>query len=397
LGGVLRMSTRTRGGSGEDGLRVGLDGTALGSGRGGDETLCRGTLRALESTSRPGDRVYVHAHRDETVGPAAQRWTVPSLPGAARYTASLPADLWRHRRDIDLYHGQLHAPVWCPVPTVLTVTDLSFVHHPDLFPRPTRMRLNLAIEYQVRRVAMVIALSEYGRRDLIDRYNLDPSSVAVVPCVVETPSPLTDAERSAADAELAQRGVHGPMVLHLGTLHPRKNIVRLIDAWRQLRATTPACSDHQLVLAGGRWWGAGAEESAIERCPPGSVVALGPVDDIMRRHLLHRSVALAYPSLFEGFGLPPVEAMACGTPVLATNHGAVPEVCGDAALFIDPLDTATIAGGLRDLLLDATLRATLIEAGRRRVDRYSPQTVGYALRRAYRAALGRAIPAEVGK
>ena len=387
MGGVLRM-TEAESRDADDGvLRLGFDGTALGSGRGGDETHCRGSLRGSAQPRVRGDQVYVHAYRDQEIGLPARRWTVPALPGAARYVASLPGDLWRHRNEIDLYHAHLHAPVWSPVPVALTVTDLSFVHHPELFPRATRVRLQIAIGQQVRRVALVVASTDGGRHDLIQHYDLEPSRVAVVPCAVEPPLPLSGEEQRTADAELARLGVHGPMVIHIGTLHPRKNVVRLIEAWQLLQSTTPECREHQLVLAGGRWWGAGAEEAAIRRARPGSVVALGPVDDTMRRHLLHRAAALAYPSLFEGFGLPPVEAMACGTPVLGTTRGAVPEVCGDAALLVDPLDIEAIADGLRRVLLDDSLRDTLTRAGRGQVEQYSLERVGHALRRAYRSVL----------
>jgi glycosyltransferase involved in cell wall biosynthesis len=164
-------------------------------------------------------------------------------------------------------------------------------------------------------------------------------------------------------------GIQGDYLLYLGTLQPRKNLVRLVEAFARLESST---SYVRLVLAGKKGWLYDELFARVESLDLGErVVYPGYIADEDKAALLSGAMALVYPSLYEGFGLPLLEAMACDTPVLTSSASSLPEVAGDAALFIDPLDTETITAGLFRLINDVELRRSLIMKGRAQVRRFS--------------------------
>jgi glycosyltransferase involved in cell wall biosynthesis len=381
-------------------VRALLDATALGTGRGGDETLLRSVLGGLATACSDSDRHTVlidpvlcggpylasaGIHAGVTDGLRVE--LMARMPGALHFGADLPRYLARRRSDFDVVLTLTHAPVWCPIPSVVTVTDLSFLRVPDLYPYRTRWRLASLIGYHVRHAAVVLTLSEFCRQDLLEHYGLEPKRVHVVPLWADRPEPLPAHRREQAEAELVRLGVSPPFLLYLGNLHPRKNVSRTIAAFAEAKRSDPALGDHRFVVAGGRWWGSG-EATAAAAAPEGSVVFLGRVDDDVRRVLLGQADALIYPSLFEGFGLPPLEAMAVGTPVLAGDAAAVPEVTGGAALLVDPRSQRAIMDGIRRIVADEQLRAELVQRGTERVSHYNPERTGNAARAALQAASG---------
>jgi glycosyltransferase involved in cell wall biosynthesis len=242
----------------------------------------------------------------------------------------------------------------------------------------------------VHRVATVVTISEFCRQDLIDSYGLSPSNVHVVPLAVEPYEPLSQDRVARAAFVLAEYGIKRPFILYLGNLHPRKNVARTIRSFIEARRVDRRLRDHQLVIAGGRWWGTG-EEQAAAAAPPNSVIFLGRVDDDTRRLLLDRADALAYISRFEGFGLPPLEAMAASTPVLAGDAAAIPEVTGGAALLVDPDDDEAVTAGLRRILTDEDLRAELVARGRQRAAHYDVESTGAAAKAALEAVINRGV------
>jgi glycosyltransferase involved in cell wall biosynthesis len=256
------------------------------------------------------------------------------------------------------------------------------VHHPEHYPRGARLRLTMLAPRQARRARAVITLSEFCRRNMIEHYDLDEARVHVVPCEVERPRALSDEERSRAQLWLKREGVDRPFVLYLGNRHPRKNLTRLIRAFARA-----GLDGLQLVLAGAPWWNGSGEEEVARAAPEGSVVLVGRVDDVQRAFLLESAHALAYPSLFEGFGLPPLEAMAAGTPVVASNAAAIPEVCGTAAVLVDPTSVDAIAEGLVHVSTDDDERHRLREAGRARAALFDVERTGRAARAAFAFAL----------
>ena len=356
-----------------------IDATALGSGRGGDETMLRDVIRGLGIVGRDDDRFTVLVD-DETElsgldAPPLHIEKMARRPGAVHFGIQLPWSLARRRAEVEV---------------ALMVLDLSFLHLPEVYPRRTRLRLTSLVGHQVHRAACVLTVSEFCRQDLIDSYGLEPGRVHMVPLASESQPPLSPDRRARATASLTEHKIDGPFILYLGNLHPRKNVARTIRAFTEARRIDRALRDHQLVIAGARWWGSG-EEQAAAAAPPTSVVFMGRVDDDTRRVLLEEADALVYVSRFEGFGLPPLEAMAASTPVLAANAAALPEVTGGAAMLVDPDDDRAITVGIRRILTDQALRADLVTRGRVRASHYDLETTGAATRAALGAALDQGV------
>jgi glycosyltransferase involved in cell wall biosynthesis len=259
-------------------------------------------------------------------------------------------------------------PLVCPLPAAVTVHDLGYLHYPEAHRPLDRWYLDWTTRRHARLAARVIADSQATRADLIRYYGADPGRIAVVyPGRDEALGRVNDP--AAIAAVKARYGVSGAYLLYLGTLQPRKNLVRLVEAFARL--PSPA-SGYQLVLAGKRGW---LYDDLFARV--GSlglsdrVLFPGYVADEDKAALISGATALVYPSLYEGFGLPVLEAMACGTPVLTSNVSSLPEVAGDAALLIDPLEVDAIAAGMAHLTADADLRRSLVAKGYAQVRKFS--------------------------
>jgi glycosyltransferase involved in cell wall biosynthesis len=295
----------------------------------------------------------------------AERWT-PIPSGWFERSSEwfdLPRVEWFVRCDV------FFAPNFVPPPTrsralVVTVHDLAFRLFPQTAPQSTRWWLR-RIDRSLERASRVIVPSHATKKDLLELYPVPPDRVVVIPHGVDgevfrAPTP------EAVQAAMERFSVDGPYVLSLGGLEPRKNLPNLVRAFDAL----PDDIRPGLVIAGaGVEWnpeGRRLLESALSAVPRrvrDRIVLTGYVSGPDKVALLGGAEALAYPSLYEGFGLPVLEAMACGTPVLTANVSALPEVAGDAALLVDPGDHESIADGLERLLRDTDLREQLKGAG----------------------------------
>ena len=276
--------------------------------------------------------------------------------------AMLPATLRRLRpRFCHFTNGM--APVGCPCPYVLTLYDMSLFLHARTQPLKSRLLIRGLVPLVARRAAAVVTPTESERADIIRVLGLPPDRVQVVSGGVEPAFRLIDTP-DGVDRVRRRYRLDRPFILSVGTLEPRKNLGRLTRAFGQLRAQGRR---EELVLAGRGGWGRDeARQVADELGIAANVRALGyvPQSDLPALYALARAVA--FPSLYEGFGFPMVEAMACGTPVLTSNRSAMAEVGRDAALLIDPTDVRSIADGLGALLDDEPLRDRLRAAGLRR-------------------------------
>jgi glycosyltransferase involved in cell wall biosynthesis len=276
----------------------------------------------------------------------------------------LPRLEWFVRSDV------VFGPNFVPPPTradrvVVTVHDLGFRLLPDTAPHAVPWWLR-GLERTLGVAASVIVPSNATRRDVEELYGVEPGRVEVIPLGVDTDLFHPPREEDVRSVRRSF-GIEGPYVVFLG-LERRKNLSTLLEAFREL----PDAIRPTLVLVGGVPWDpAGLDPVAnVLASTPAEIrrriVLTGYVSDATKISLLGGAELLAYPSLYEGFGLPALEAMACGTPVLASNVAAVPELVGDAAVLVDPTDAGAIAAGLESLLSDDELRARLSSAGRAR-------------------------------
>jgi glycosyltransferase involved in cell wall biosynthesis len=214
--------------------------------------------------------------------------------------------------------------------------------------------------------ARILTVSEFSRKRLAETLDLDPERISVVPNGVD--SRFETVRSAAAEAVLKRLGLPRDYVLALGSLEPRKNISKLLSAWAQLQSRKEIDEDVHLVVAGGR---SSLFRDAGLPALPDKVVLTGYVADEDLPALYSSALVFAYPSLYEGFGLPPLEAMACGTPVVTSGSTSIPEVTGNAALLVDPHETESIAEGIQSVLNNADLRASLRAAGLERVKLFS--------------------------
>ncbi len=314
-------------------------------------------------------------------------WTYPFVvgePGGGRIPRLLPLE--HALAGVDCFHATAYAaPRARRVPVVLTVHDLALLRAPALG-TPALRRTVRGVAAAAQRAARVIADSAHTRDALVADCGLAPERIAVVALGVDAAfRPLApDAARAAVAARL---GLTAPYLLHVGTLEPRKNLPALVRAWNTLRRQRAAAP--QLVLAGAPGWGAAAVEEAIAACGAADDVRLtGRVADDLLPALYAGAEAVVVPSLEEGFGLPVVEAMACGTPVVATRAGALPEVAGDAALLVEPGDEAALAAALVRVSDDELLRAQLRAAGLARAAAFTWEACARATWRVYEEAVG---------
>ena len=316
---------------------------------GGSETYARELCRALARVGRHDYRAVVPTLAEDagdgldTVVASAYRAssTTPGRLLAMGRAAAVPGGLRKHFDGADVVHFPLTVPVpRARVPAVLTLLDVQHLDLPDLFPRGERLFRRLAYDRAARRAAQVIVISEWVRGRVIDRLGLDPGRVHAIHLGV-------DHDRFTPDPRVARE----PFLYYPARPWPHKNHARLFQAFELLRRDIP---ELRLVLTG-----AGHDPGRL----PDGVETLGDANLETRLSLYRRAAALVFPSLYEGFGLPPVEAMACGCPVAASSAGSLPEVVGDAAILFDPHDPAAIAAGVTESLERAD---ELTERGRAR-------------------------------
>jgi glycosyltransferase involved in cell wall biosynthesis len=350
-------------------MHIAIDAHSVGTGLAGNETYAANLVEALAEVDRE-NRYTVYVTRAEAAARFGGRWanvsvrrTLPHTP-LVRIPVTLSAEL--RRRPVDLLHVQYTAPPLAPCPVVATIHDLSFEHIPETFKWRSRVQLRLTVRATARRAAHVVAPSEFTRRDLVETYGLDPARVTAIPLAV---SPRFRPVEDAAELERVRRlyGIAGEYVLAVGSIQPRKNLARLVRAYSALRRERGRSNLPQLVLVGKKGWLYGDTLRAIEEAGLGGAVVLtGYVREDDLPALYSGALCFAYPSFYEGFGLPPLEAMSCGAPVLTGNLTSLPEVVGDAGLTVDPLDTDALASALARLIDDDALRADFRERGLRR-------------------------------
>jgi alpha-1,3-rhamnosyl/mannosyltransferase len=288
------------------------------------------------------------------------------------------------RRHPDLYHEPNYVALPWDGPLVVTVHDLSFVHFPASHPAERLAHLERYLAATLARAAHVITDSETVRREAVTHFGLDPRRVTAIPLGVGPEFGPMDAQEAApalARLGLAPKGY----VLSVGTLEPRKNLAIAVRAWASLPEAVRA--GRTLAIAGMKGWLHDALVTLVERLEREGIVRfLGYVPQGDLPALYAGALAMVYPSRYEGFGLPVVEAMASGVPVVAANASCLPEVAGDAALLVDPDDERGMAEALRSVLEDAALRDRLSARGRERARGFTWERCADETVAVYRAA-----------
>lgn len=350
-------------------MRVGFDVAKVFGPRDGIASYTTSLLEVLAARAESSGEFSLHLYAgDVDAGPGDWEQALGHLPASAMRHPSRHPD----RDDLDLFHTTSFTDTgFFDGPVLFTVHDLTFLTHPEYHRSVNRahcLRATLRAIWQ----DAILAVDSQATADEVRRWFHVPSErmQVVYPAPASVFVALEDGELAAAKRRLADRfGLESPFVLSVGTLEPRKNVARLIEAYLGLDQALR--SDTSLVLVGDGGW---KQQEVFTAERPESVRRLGKVEERDLVALYNAASVVAYPSLVEGFGLPVVEAMACGTPVLTSNVSSLVEVGGDAAVCVDPLDVPAIRGGLESLLGDPSLRRRCREAGFRHAAGFSWHT-----------------------
>ncbi len=355
-------------------MRIGVDLSVIQSTKSGVDWYTHHVLKEMINLLEPDEQLFLFSNRETGFEREVEaNRQVSVVRSRFRYQEPwrqllLPLLLKRHQIDVCFFTNfVLSVASSCPM--VLTIHDLSF----KIFPRTHSLRnvvwTRSLVPVSVRRSWRIIAVSNNTKLDLIRLMNLNSSKVEVIHEGVTgefRPEPAADDEEA-----LAHYGIVKPYVLFVGTLEPRKNINLLIKGFDKITEKHP---DVHLVLAGRRGWMAQAIFDELERRDLlGKVHITGYVREHYLPALYRHSSALIYPSLYEGFGLPPLEAMASGTPVIVSKGSSLPEVVGDAGLYVNPLDADELANKMDMVLSDAGLADGLRAKGLERAGQFSWQ------------------------
>ena len=372
-------------------MRIGIDYTAAIRQGAGIGRYTRGLIGALPGLDPENSyRLFVAGRGVAGTPPAAANFRTCWVPLTDRETAliwqrlRLPIPIELALGRLDLFHSpDFVLPATLAARKVLTVHDLSFLRVPECAHPVLRDYLMRVVPRSVRRADLVLADSICTRDDVVELLGVPEQRVRVVHAGVEACfRPVTEASVLAA---VRQRyGLERPFILGVGTLEPRKNFVGLIEAFARLSERRKL--SHELVIVGGKGW---LYEPIFERVRSlrleSRVRFLGYVPDTDLPAVYTLADCLAYPSFYEGFGIPVLEAMACGTPVVCTQASSLPEVVGEAALLVDPHDVESLVEGLDQVLHDEPLRSGLQVKGRLRAEQFTWERAGRTLLAAYYA------------
>ncbi len=360
-------------------MRIGIDAHFVGVRHGGNEVHFENLVRELARTS-PGDEYFIFTYRFAARSRLnGERVTfVPLTRRSVAWQRAVQIPRWTSRLDLDLLHVPFN---YLPVhrcKKVVTIHDLGFLRFPETYAAADRIRMRWLTRFAARHADHVFTVSHAAKAEIVDEYHVDGGRVTVTPNAVDRAvfRPLTAEEIASFRA---RRGLSFPYILFVGTIQPRKNVITLLRAFRRLERRR---RDHRLVLVGRRGWGADVVFQFINEHGLGDVVRhVGDVDTLELAGFYNAATVLAYPSLYEGFGLPVLEAMSCGCPVVSASSSSLPEIYGDAALAFDPRDADALTQGLSDVLDHTDLQAELKRRGFANCSRYSwARTADIALR-----------------
>jgi glycosyltransferase involved in cell wall biosynthesis len=284
----------------------------------------------------------------------------------------------RKRFCLDVLHTQYVIPLWPGDGYAVTIHDILFERFPEYFTRLFVLRSRILMRWSARRADMVFTVSEYSKRELSLRYGLAEERIGILSNAVDVTRfyPGRDGKHHITRRGLLPRG----FILTVGRIEPRKNHARLITAYGRMSGPPP------LVIVGQRDFQYGDFERALKSLPlTHKVHVLSDVGDEELPAFYRHALAFVYPSFAEGFGMPPLEALASGTPVVTSSTTGIPEVIADAGLLIDPTDEAALTAALARVCADAQLRELLISKGLKRASRFSWQQSAQVLGRTYRA------------
>ena len=351
-------------------LRIGIDVHSIGSQNGGNQTYYHELVRALAEAPRGHQFILYHTKRAVLSGiidrdnmRLTRLWPSHRL---LRIPFTLPCLARRDR--LDIFHAQYIVPPLLNCRTVTTIHDIAYEHFPQYFPFHQRAWLKALVPLSARRADHIITVSEHSKRDLVETYGINEDKITVT--YEGASSAFRPIDRRLAKKRLSEKyQITDKFILYVGRLQARKNIGRLVGAYNRLRKSG---NEHKLVLVGKA---DSLFQPVLSRIRElrleNDVLLRGYVPDEDLPYFYSAADVFVYPSVYEGFGLPVMESMACGTPVVTSLGSSLDELAGNAALLIDPLDEQSIAAALVRMLGDPQLAKRLAQDGLRRSQEFS--------------------------
>jgi len=367
-------------------MRFSVDAHAIGQHLTGNETYIRNLLSGFEVLDREAEFV-AYVAREEGLAGVPERFEKKRVsPNPfVRLGYDLPRRVAQDRPS--LLHVQYTAPLVCSAPVVVSVHDVSFLEHPEYFTRFRATQLRVTVRRTVKAAARVLTPSEFSKQRILDAYRLSDDKVVVVPYGVS--SVFRPVAREAAQRSMRTSLPPVPFILTVSDLQPRKNHLGLIAAFEDLIGAHPRLPHHLLMVGKEETWFAPAVRAAAKKSRVADRIHFtGFVDDEELRRLYGACDLFVYPSFYEGFGLPILEAMACGRAVACSSASAMPEVADSAALLFDPSSRQQLVFAMRDLLLNPELRQRMERLGVQRAAMFSWSSSAAKTLEAYYAVAG---------
>lgn len=368
-------------------MRIGIDAHVLGDHSGGNESYYRNILREMKIA--PGDEVFLFIKPQATWEDYMNKFHVVTFRQKKAVLRNFVELTWLcYKYRLDILHTQYFIPFLRPCPVVVTIHDICFEHYSNIFTKKEQLRQKLLIPYAARCAAHIFTVSRHARKDIATTYRLDPRKISVTYDAVsgdfrvlskgsddiEKPSDVNKKVQpkqprdELMEKELRKKFGLGdkPYILTVGNLQPRKNLPRLIRAFNSWKKKG---GDANLVIVGKKAWmfndimkaAAGGSSSII-------LTDYVSEEDLIR--LYNAATCFVYPSFYEGFGIPPLEAMACGTPVAVANATSLPEVVGNAGIYFNPFNEKEIEASIDKLMTDENLRKELVEMGFKQIRKF---------------------------
>ena len=365
-------------------MRIGIDARTLSGRFTGDRTYWRSLIEGLAAIDTANEYIlYLRAPIEGEPPAVGPNFTWREIKSPSRdaiwMQTAFPAAMKRDR--IDVAHTQYNTPLFgMPCPIVTTIADVHWMEHPEHFPARDLANMRRFLPGSLRRACRVIADSESTRRDILRHYKLHiaPEKVEMIHLApgshFHPPAEGQESARKAANDKYGLKGL--PYILSVGVLQPRKNLRLLLDAFA-LAVLGPSALPHALVIVGKRGWGNTELDERLKAVPPkvrDRIIFTGYVADEDLPLLYGGADVFCYPSIYEGFGLPPLEAMACGTPVIVSHSSSLPEVVGDAGILLPASNSEPWARAMEKMASDPKARGRWSERGIERAASFNWET-----------------------
>lgn len=345
-------------------IRIAIDAHQIGGQRTGSETYAYNLVKQLGLLEPNGERYWVYLDRHQaldgvTLNSHLIKKLIPTSISHLRFGLFYPLESWR--KSFDVFHSQFSVPPFLRARSVLTVFDLAFERFPHFYDRKVMLLMKVLMPWSCRRADHIITISESSKRDLIQIYRVEPERVTVTyPGASEDCKPKD--QEQAKDRLRVAYGIEGPFILYVGNLEPRKNLSRLLEAFAELKRKDRMA--HKLVIVGQKaWLYDGIFETVHKNSLKQEVILTGYIPSADLPVFYNATSLMIYPSLFEGFGLPVIEAMACGTPVITSYGSSLEEIASGAAVLVDPYSISSIAAAIEKVANSSDLQRDLRKAG----------------------------------